>query len=526
MTVTSTDDPVFRRQPSRSGRPVAPTCRPWSRWCTNSPPTRRRPSECHITRGNSTPRSWAGTRPVRSRRRRCPDDRPLGFSLWFLNFSTWEGCHGISLRSLRTADARAFGAGRALLSTLAAICVERGTAAGVVVLDTDALTGSRAFYRRIGARELREWVPWRVEGEALPTRRSRRGDTARPLAAGQALESRHHGAERADAERRVPARGETSGRRRADGARPSRHTSAWCAQPRPASPPGWVSAWTRSRISGSRWTRPASCCCRSAPTPAIGRADLPIHDHQGRPGGRRVRAGRRGGAAGRPVLRLAGADRARGGGWWFGSGRAGPRSVWSSAAARSRRAKKIFFFFFFFFFFLGPSPPLRVNVRHRCSTWSWAAAGPRRRVPRPRRRRSAGARRPAAPELQAESGDDVPAVVHRLQRTADQLEHRVGRRARQRMVKHRMPSDHRGHIGARPDRTGSPQRDQVLVGAALLAASGHHRVDRSPRLEQIGQADHRARVHRLAPVTPGSRRAGPASGRQRSSRRPPRAWSR
>ena len=85
-------------------------------------------------------------------------DQPLGFSLWFLNFSTWDGTHGIYVEDLYVRPAaRAGGAGRALLAALAGICVERGyRRLEWWVLDTDALAGSRAFYRRIGGTELRE----------------------------------------------------------------------------------------------------------------------------------------------------------------------------------------------------------------------------------------------------------------------------------------------------------------------------------------------------------------------------------
>jgi GNAT superfamily N-acetyltransferase len=112
-----------------------------------------------------------------------PDDTPVGFSLWFLNFSTWEGTHGIYVEDLYVRPtARAAGAGRALLSAMAAICVERGyRRLEWWVLDSEALAGSRAFYRRIGGTELREWVPWRVEGDALARLAgSRRDDRASP----------------------------------------------------------------------------------------------------------------------------------------------------------------------------------------------------------------------------------------------------------------------------------------------------------------------------------------------------------
>jgi GNAT superfamily N-acetyltransferase len=96
-------------------------------------------------------------------------DEAVGFALWFLNYSTWEGRHGIYVEDVYVRPvARGGGAGRDLLAALARICLERGyRRLEWWVLDAAQLTGSRAFYRRIGATELREWVPWRIEGAAL-----------------------------------------------------------------------------------------------------------------------------------------------------------------------------------------------------------------------------------------------------------------------------------------------------------------------------------------------------------------------
>src|SRR6185503_14897253 len=53
----------------------------------------------------------------------------VGFALWFLNYSTWTGVHGIYLEDLYVRPGmRGRGLGRALLARLAAICVERGYA--------------------------------------------------------------------------------------------------------------------------------------------------------------------------------------------------------------------------------------------------------------------------------------------------------------------------------------------------------------------------------------------------------------
>lgn len=94
------------------------------------------------------------------------DDRPLGFALWFLNFSTWAGVHGIYLEDLYVRPAaRGTGAGRMLLATLAAICVGRGYQR----LDWSMINWNPAagFYRSIGAHPMDEWVPYRLIGPAL-----------------------------------------------------------------------------------------------------------------------------------------------------------------------------------------------------------------------------------------------------------------------------------------------------------------------------------------------------------------------
>ena len=91
----------------------------------------------------------------------------VGFALWFLNFSTWEGVHGIYLEDLYVRPAhRGSGAGRALLEALARIAVERGYAR----VDWSVLTWNEpaiGFYRRIGAVALEEWRTYRLTGSAL-----------------------------------------------------------------------------------------------------------------------------------------------------------------------------------------------------------------------------------------------------------------------------------------------------------------------------------------------------------------------
>ena len=95
------------------------------------------------------------------------DDTVVGCALWFLNFSSWRGVHGIYLEDLYVQPAhRGRGLGRALLAHLAAVCAERGLARlEWAVLDWNA--PSIAFYRSVGAVALDEWTTFRLDGEAL-----------------------------------------------------------------------------------------------------------------------------------------------------------------------------------------------------------------------------------------------------------------------------------------------------------------------------------------------------------------------
>lgn len=96
-----------------------------------------------------------------------PSGAPLGAALWFLNFSTWRGVHGIYLEDLFVQPhARGKGLGRALLTNLAKVCVERGYGRlEWAVLDWN--TPARDFYTSLGASGIDEWVLNRLDGAAL-----------------------------------------------------------------------------------------------------------------------------------------------------------------------------------------------------------------------------------------------------------------------------------------------------------------------------------------------------------------------
>ncbi len=100
---------------------------------------------------------------------------PQGFALFFHNFSTFEGRPGIYLEDLFVRPAaRGSGLGKALLSHLAALAVERDCARlEWSVLDWNA--PAIGFYQALGARSMDEWTVMRIDGAAL----ARLGSAAR-----------------------------------------------------------------------------------------------------------------------------------------------------------------------------------------------------------------------------------------------------------------------------------------------------------------------------------------------------------
>ncbi|HWN72104.1 MAG TPA: GNAT family N-acetyltransferase [Haliangium sp.] len=92
---------------------------------------------------------------------------PAGFALFFHNFSTFLGRHGLYLEDLFVREQqRGKGIGKALLIRLAGIAVERGCGRFEwAVLDWN--TPAQDFYKSLGARPVPEWDIFRVTGEAL-----------------------------------------------------------------------------------------------------------------------------------------------------------------------------------------------------------------------------------------------------------------------------------------------------------------------------------------------------------------------
>lgn len=90
-----------------------------------------------------------------------------GIAVWFLTYSTWTGTHGIWLEDLYVHEAdRGLGYGKALMSALAAVCVDRGYRRFEwTVLDWNE--PSRAFYLALGAEPMDEWTTQRLTGDGL-----------------------------------------------------------------------------------------------------------------------------------------------------------------------------------------------------------------------------------------------------------------------------------------------------------------------------------------------------------------------
>ncbi|WP_329567544.1 GNAT family N-acetyltransferase [Kitasatospora sp. NBC_01266] len=93
--------------------------------------------------------------------------RTVGFALWFRNFSTWTGTHGIYLEDLYVRpEARGGGHGKALLTELARIAAERGYGRfewSVLDWNEPAI----GFYKSLGAEPMEEWTVHRLTGEPL-----------------------------------------------------------------------------------------------------------------------------------------------------------------------------------------------------------------------------------------------------------------------------------------------------------------------------------------------------------------------
>ena len=94
-------------------------------------------------------------------------NEPIGFAVYFFNYSTWLGKHGLYLEDLYVSPKfRGVGAGKALLKHLAEIALSKNCGRFEwSVLDWNE--SAIQFYQSIGAKSQDEWVGYRLTGKAL-----------------------------------------------------------------------------------------------------------------------------------------------------------------------------------------------------------------------------------------------------------------------------------------------------------------------------------------------------------------------
>lgn len=101
------------------------------------------------------------------------EETPVGFALFFHNFSTWLGRAGIYLEDLFVLPAyRGRGYGKLLLKKLARIAVQRGCGR-LEWACLDWNEPSIAFYKSLGAVPMEDWTTYRVTGDKLLSLASR-----------------------------------------------------------------------------------------------------------------------------------------------------------------------------------------------------------------------------------------------------------------------------------------------------------------------------------------------------------------
>ena len=94
-------------------------------------------------------------------------DEIIGFAVWYVNYSTWRGRHGIYLEDLYVKpERRGEGVGKALLKILATRCIDRSYARlEWWVLDWNE--PAIEFYKSVGARPMSDWTVYRLDGQQL-----------------------------------------------------------------------------------------------------------------------------------------------------------------------------------------------------------------------------------------------------------------------------------------------------------------------------------------------------------------------
>jgi GNAT superfamily N-acetyltransferase len=126
----------------------------------------RAPHECHLTEAQLRTALF-GPSPAVFGHVADVAGSVEGFAVWFLNYSTWRGVHGIYLEDLYVRPAqRGGGLGRSLLQALAAECVRNGYARlewSVLNWNSPAI----GFYESLGAKPMDEWTVYRLTDDSL-----------------------------------------------------------------------------------------------------------------------------------------------------------------------------------------------------------------------------------------------------------------------------------------------------------------------------------------------------------------------
>jgi len=97
------------------------------------------------------------------------NDQPIGFAVYFFNYSTWQGKNGLYLEDLYVSHSeRGTGAGKLLLKYLAKLAVENDCGRfewSVLDWNTPAIK----FYESLGAKPKSEWLGYQLTGASLLT---------------------------------------------------------------------------------------------------------------------------------------------------------------------------------------------------------------------------------------------------------------------------------------------------------------------------------------------------------------------
>jgi len=92
---------------------------------------------------------------------------PIGYAIYFFNYSTWLGKHGLYLEDLYISQTeRGFGAGKAMLKYLARIAVSKDCGRfewSVLDWNQPAID----LYKSLGAEPQNEWTVYRLSGQKL-----------------------------------------------------------------------------------------------------------------------------------------------------------------------------------------------------------------------------------------------------------------------------------------------------------------------------------------------------------------------